>query len=140
MRSQFVKRQLAVLAVAAAGLSPALSQAQSVLIWSTQASPAKEQQAVRDDVLKGAPGAVEFLSNQEGPFLTRLNAEIQAGKGSIGVVGALHGQLTSNAGDYVDISKAAGTSKLSPAFMKLGRLGTAEQKYLPWMQVLEHIV
>ena len=134
MRSQFVKRQLTVLAVAAAGLLPALSQAQSVLIWSTQASPAKEQQAVRDDVLKGAPGAVEFLSNQAGPFLTRLNAEIQAGKGSIGVVGALHGQLTSNAGDYVDISKAAGTSKLSPAFMKLGKLGTAEQKYLPWMQ------
>ena len=61
MRSQFVKRQLTVLAVAAAGLLPALSQAQSVLIWSTQASPAKEQQAVRDDVLKGAPGAVEFL-------------------------------------------------------------------------------
>ena len=50
MRSLFVKRQLAVLAVAAAGLSPALSQAQSVLIWSTQASPAKEQKAVRDDV------------------------------------------------------------------------------------------
>ncbi len=129
-----VKSQLALLAVAGSLVVPAIAQAQSVLLWSTQASPAKESQAVRDEVLKGAPVSVEFISNQEGPFLTRLNAELQAGKGTIGVVGALHGQLTSNAESWVDISGAAKGANLSPAFMKLGKLNGTTQRYLPWMQ------
>lgn len=129
-----VKSQLAMMAVAGSFMVPASGQAQSVLIWSTQASPAKETQAMRDEVLKGSPVALEFLSNQEGPFLTRLNAELQAGKGAIGVVGALHGQLTSNADSWVDISGAAKGANLSPAFLKLGKLNGNTQRYVPWMQ------
>ncbi len=117
------------------GLSIATSaQAQSVLFWSTQATPVNEQKSMREQVLKNAPNPVEFISNQEGPYLTRLNAELQAGKGSIAVLGALHGQLSANAADLLDVSKLAENLKISPAYMKLGKLGTGELKYIPWMQ------
>ncbi len=116
------------------GLPMGAAQAQGTLLWSTQASPVAEQKAMREQVLKDAPIAVEFLSNQEGPFLTRLNAELQAGKGSIAVVGALHGTLATAGTQMVDLSAQAKGLSLSPAFVSLGKLGTGEQKYLPWMQ------
>lgn len=118
----------------ATALSWGSASAQNVLLWSTQASPVNEQRAVRDNVLKSAPQAVEFVSNQEGPYFTRLNAELQAGKGQIAVLGALHGQLASNTKDLQDLSQLAKDLKISPNFMKLGKLGTGEQKYIPWMQ------
>ncbi len=117
-----------------ATLSVGLAQAQNVLLWSTQASPVNEQQAVRDKVVHNAPQPVEFVSNQEGPYFTRLNGELQAGKGQIAVVGALHGQLASSAKDLLDLSALSKDLKISPSFMKLGKLGTGEQKYIPWMQ------
>lgn len=89
------KHRRLVIAALCATMATGWAQAQNVLLWSTQASPVNEQQAVRDKVLNNASQAVEFISNQEGPYFTRLNAEIQAGKGQIGVLGALHGQLAS---------------------------------------------
>ena len=128
-------RSVALAAAALAlGLPLGSAQAQGTLLWSTQATPVAEQKAMREQVLKDAPVAVEFLSNQEGPFLTRLNAELQAGKGSIAVVGALHGTLATTGAQMVDLSAQARGLTLSPAFVKLGKLGTGEQKYLPWMQ------
>ncbi|MFM2074375.1 MAG: hypothetical protein RJB34_680 [Pseudomonadota bacterium] len=123
-----------VIAALCATLVTGVAQAQNVLLWSTQASPVNEQQAVRDKVLNNAPQAVEFISNQEGPYFTRLNAELQAGKGQIAVLGALHGQLASNGKDLHDLSQLAKGLKISPRFMQLGKLGTGEQKYIPWMQ------
>jgi multiple sugar transport system substrate-binding protein len=115
-------------------LTVGLAQAQGVLLWSTQGSLVNEQQAMRDKVLNHAPQPVEFVSNQEGPYFTRLNGELQAGKGTIAVLGALHGQLASSAKDLQDLSALAKDLKISPNFMKLGKLGTGEQKYIPWMQ------
>lgn len=111
-----------------------VASAQGVLFWSTQATPVGEQKDMREVVLKNAPAPVEFVANQEGPYMTRLNAELQAGKGTIAVLGALHGQLGSHTKDLVDLSPLAANVKASPAFMKLGKLGSNEQKYVPWMQ------
>ena len=72
-------------------LATASANAQSVLFWSTQATPVNEQKDVREIVLKSSPVPVEFVTNNDGPYFTRLNAELQAGKGSIGLLGALHG-------------------------------------------------
>ena len=109
-------------------------QAQSVLFWSTQATPVNEQKDMREIVLKGSPVAVEFATNSDGPYYTRLNAELQANKGTIGVLGALHGGLSSSAKDLVDLGKLGSGSNIGAAFMKLGKLGGTEQKYIPWMQ------
>lgn len=110
------------------------ASAQGVLFWSTQATPVNEQKDMREIVLKNSPVPVEFVTNNDGPYFTRLNAELQAGKGSISVLGALHGGLSSNTKDLLDLNKLGATGKISPAFVKLGKLGTNEQKYIPWMQ------
>lgn len=132
----FTKRLIGAVAVAAAmtGLASAGASAQ-VLFWSTQAKPVQESQAMRQDVLSGFEGKADFQPQDPGPWLTRVQAELQSGKGTIDVLGALHGDLTPLADNLVDLSSIdLGGVKVNPTFKKLGMLGTNEQKYLPWMQ------
>ncbi|KKB08914.1 ABC transporter substrate-binding protein [Devosia chinhatensis] len=121
-------------ATLAFALSAGMAQAQT-LFWSTQAAPVEETQKMREQVLAGFEGGVDYQASETGPFLTRLAAEIQAGSGQIGVVGSLHGDLSTYADSFVDLSDVdlSGIA-VSEAFMDLGKLGTDEQKYLPWMQ------
>ncbi|WP_127902313.1 ABC transporter substrate-binding protein [Solirhodobacter olei] len=106
-----------------------------VLFWSTQAKPVEETQAMRSEVLKGFDGKVNYQANDPGPWLTRVQAEMKAGKGSIQVLGGLHGDFTSLSDGLMDLSKIdLGGVKVNPSFMKLGKLGSKEQKYIPWMQ------
>jgi multiple sugar transport system substrate-binding protein len=107
-----------------------------VLFWSTQANPVEESQAMRETVLAGAGQAVDYQSNEGGPWLTRLQAEIQAGQGTIGLLGSLHGDFAAlPADDMIDLSSVdLGDVKINAAFMELATLGTDGQPYLPWMQ------
>jgi multiple sugar transport system substrate-binding protein len=131
-----MRRAFHALAIAALSiLSSAEISAADVLFWSTQGSPVEETQKMRGQVLKGFPGGVDFEGRDDGPFTTRLQAEIQAGKGTIGVIGALHGDLSSYADQWTDLSDIdLGGIKVTPALLSLGKLGTTQQKYLPWMQ------
>ncbi len=124
--------------LAGAGLALALmsgTASAQILFWSTQAAPIEETQKMREQVLANFPGGVDFQPQETGPFITRLEAEIEAGSGTIGVVGALHGDLSTYADAWVDLSDIdlSGIT-VAPAFLELGKLGTGEQKYLPWMQ------
>lgn len=104
-----------------------------VLFWSTQAKPVEEAQAMREQVLSGA-GDVDYQPNDGGPWLTRLNAELQAGTGTIGVLGALHGDFSAmNPDDLVDLGDL-GLGAASETFNSLAKLGTDDAKYIPWMQ------
>lgn len=131
-----MKRPIRTFAVAAMalGLLAGTANAQ-VLFWSNQAVPVEETQKMREQVLKNFPGGVDFQPQEPGPFITRIQAETEAGSGAIGVVGGLYGDLTTFAGSWVDLSDVdlSGVN-VSPAFMELGKLGTSEQKFLPWMQ------
>jgi multiple sugar transport system substrate-binding protein len=127
-----LRNTLSVAALALTGL--ASTAAAQTLFWSTQARPVAETQAMREQVLKGAPGGVDYQATEEGPWLTRIQAELQAGRGSIGLLGGLHGDLAALPGDLIDLSGIPGTENISPATMALGKLGTGEQKYIPWMQ------
>src|SRR3569833_3568800 len=131
-----MRRKLLALAGAALALAMATNAVEAqVLFWSNQAAPVEEAQKMRDTVLKNFPGGADFQPQAPGPFITRIKAEEQAGSGAIGVVGALHGDLASFTNDWIDLSDIdLGAVKPSPAFMQLGKLGTTEQKYLPWMQ------
>ena len=103
-----------------------------VLFWSTQAKPVEEAQAMREQVLAGA-GAVDYQPNDGGPWLTRLNAELQAGSGSIGVLGALHGDFSAmDPSDLVDLDGLGASA--SGTFNNLAMLGTNNMQYIPWMQ------
>ncbi|MEM7461360.1 MAG: ABC transporter substrate-binding protein [Pseudomonadota bacterium] len=116
---------LALSVIACASMAKA-----DVLFWSTQAKPVEETQAMRDQVLAGAGQEVDYQASDGGPWLTRLQAELTAGDGTIGVLGGLHGNFTSLPEDLVDLSALG----LKPTFSDLGMLGTSEQKYVPWMQ------
>lgn len=105
-----------------------------VLFWSTQANPVEEQQAMRDQVLSGHDDAVDYQSNELGPFITRLDAELQAGSGTIGLLGALHGNFSAmNPDDLVDLDDT-GAMSASGTFNDLAKLGTDNMQYMPWMQ------
>lgn len=106
-----------------------------VLFWSTQAKPVEEAQAMRDNVLADAGIEVDYQPSDGGPWLTRLQAELTAGTGTIGVLGGLHGDFTSLSDNLVDLSGIdMGDVEVNATFKKLGMLGTGEQKYIPWMQ------
>ncbi|MEM6566556.1 MAG: ABC transporter substrate-binding protein [Pseudomonadota bacterium] len=105
-----------------------------VLFWSTQAKPVEEAQAMREQVLNGAGQEVDYQPNDGGPWLTRLQAELQAGTGTIGVLGALHGDFSAmDPEDLVDLSEMEVVSS-SDTFNSLATLGTDSLQYIPWMQ------
>jgi multiple sugar transport system substrate-binding protein len=123
-------RRTALVAGIALLAGPALAEP---LFWSTQAKPVEETQRMREQVLAGFPGGVDYQPSDEGPWITRFQAEAQAGSGTIAVLGGLHGDLSSLGANLVDLS-SVDTSGVGAAMLELGRLGTTEQKYIPWMQ------
>ncbi|MEM8552714.1 MAG: extracellular solute-binding protein, partial [Pseudomonadota bacterium] len=104
------------------------------LFWSTQARPAEERQAMRDGVLDKFGSEVDYQPNENGPWLTRLQAELAANDGTIGLLGGLHGELaTLSAEDLVDLDEL-GLSAESSTFNNLAKLGADQMQYIPWMQ------
>jgi multiple sugar transport system substrate-binding protein len=128
-----MKPALKLTLTAAAGAMIATAAPAETLFWSTQAQPIEETQAMREQVLAGAPDAVSFQPSDGGPWLTRIQAELAAGSGQIGILGGLHGDFTPLADGLADLS-AIDAGSIAPGFVELGRLGTGEQKYIPWMQ------
>jgi multiple sugar transport system substrate-binding protein len=127
-----VRSAAASLVLAAMGASAAAAQ-EPLLFWSSQATPVTEAQAMRDIVLPGFGSPVDFQPQDPGAFMTRIQAEIAAGSGQIAVIGGLHGEFASfpdGLADLGDVLKGAG----EVAYADLGKLGTGEQKYVPWMQ------
>lgn len=119
-----------------AALTLATSPAKAdLLFWSTQAKPVEETQKMRDNVLAGFGETVDYQASDGGPWLTRIQAETQAGSGTIAVLGGLHGDFTSISANLADLGAVdLGGTAVNPNFMTLGKLGSGEQKYLPWMQ------
>lgn len=129
-----MRRLLKVTALAAATLPFVTVTAKAeALFWSTQAKPIEESQAMREQVLSGFEGGVDYQGMDNGPWLTRIQAELQAGRGSIAVLGGLHGDLTGLEDGLMDLS-AIDTSGIGEAMLELGTLGTDQQLYIPWMQ------
>lgn len=125
--------KLAGAAVLAFTMGASVAQA-DVLFWSTQAKPVEEAQAMREQVLGNFSDKVDYQPNDGGPWLTRLQAELQAGSGTIGVLGALHGDFSAmDPENLVDLSDL-GVMSASETFNNLAKLGTDDAQYFPWMQ------
>ena len=129
-------RTIAVAAAFFGGLTAV--QAQENIFYSTQLRPIEEASKVRDVLLKGAPGKVTYVVDEPPAFAVRMKAETQAGKRTINVVGALHGELQPHVSadlQPVDDVVAKVADRGIPAnLMELGKLGTGQQQYIPWMQ------
>lgn len=74
-----MRRLLAGAVLLGALATPAVAIAQNLLFWSTQATPVEESQAIRDGVLPGFGKSVTYSAQEAGPFITRIQAELQAG-------------------------------------------------------------
>ena len=128
---------LGVLAVASLAASTAASA--GTVFLSTQLRPIEEATVVRNELLKGVKNPVEYIVEEPPQFAVRMEAERQAGKHTIDLVGALHGELSPIAakGAFIPLDDMVG--KLEAAGMPknlidLGKLGTDKQQYIPWMQ------
>jgi multiple sugar transport system substrate-binding protein len=126
--------------IGGAGTAAASSRdAGNVVFLSNQLAQVTETDAVRNIMLKKFPGNVDYTVPPVGQgqvFFNRVQAEAQAGKGTISLLGALHGDYLTIQQYLTDLTPLAKTlSKNIPAdLMKLGKLGTNKQLYVPWMQ------
>lgn len=128
---------IAILASTAIGFA---GQAQSQTVFlSTQLRPIEEATAVREELLSGLDKPVDYVVEEPPQFAVRMEAERQAGKHTISLVGALHGELSPLADKQMlepldDLAKKLADAGMPQSLIDLGKLGKTEQQYIPWMQ------
>lgn len=108
----------------------------SVVILSTQGVPVEEAEAIRNNVLSGAPVASDFVGVESPVLLERVLAEAESGEGEVGVTIALHGDYPTlaEAGALTDLSSLDISSLgISEALVELGQFD-GEQLYIPVFQ------
>ena len=132
-----VAHAAAVAAVLAAGLSAA--EAQDTVFLSTQLRPIEEASKVRDVLLKGTSGKVTFVTEEPPQLALRMKAEGEAGRRTVSLVGALHGELQplvpqGSVEPLDDVAQKLVDRGIPQSLMDLGKLGTGQQQYIPWMQ------
>lgn len=130
---------LGLVGVGLVALAGVLAQATSILFVSTQFTPIEEAQRMRQVILKDFPTKVEFIPEDNAPFTTRILSEAKAGKVNVSLVGGLHGDfpplISAGAMDNVDdVLASLKDRKFSQTFLNLGKMGTSNQFYVPWMQ------
>ncbi len=110
----------------------------SLVFFSTQFAPVEEQEKFRA-ILKD--GGFDFTSSEEGPLLDLVTAGAQAGKGTVDLVGALHGtfpplQKVDALANLADLAEdLAADRDFAAAFLSTGLLGSEDYLYYtPWMQ------
>ncbi len=109
-----------------------------LVFFSTQFVPVEEAEKFRAIL---AEGGFDFTGSEEGPLLDLVTAEAQAGKGTVDVVGALHGtfpplQKVDAMNNMIDVADdLAGSRDFTPAYLETGLLGSDDYLYyVPWMQ------
>src|SRR5712691_2893416 len=120
-------------------LSAGATRAENLTFLSTQLRPIEEAQKMRNLILKDFPGKVDYVTEQPPQLPVRIKAEQQSRTHTIDVVGALHGELQPLVplDALVPLDDLAGklTRRGVPdRLLALGKLGTAHQLYIPWMQ------
>lgn len=137
MTRHFTKAALLALATTIAGSGVALAQSDTLFL-STQLRPVEEATLFRGMILNNAPQKVTYAVEEPAAFAVRVDAETKAGKRTVSLLGALHGEiqpLVGNSLDPVDdIVANARAAGIPENLITLGRLGTDKQQYIPWMQ------
>jgi len=117
------------------------AQGGELLFTSTQLVPIEEAEAMRNTILADFDGAVEFIPEEPGPFVDRVTAEAQSGKGAVGVLGGLHGDFSAFVEqdlllELTDLATELESRGFNPEYLELARFGTKEVYYIPWMQAM----
>jgi len=121
----------------AAGAAPR-AQGGSITFLSTQLKPVEEAEKMRG-ILAGSGLNVEFIPEDDAPFTDRVRAEAQAGQGTIGVLGALHGGFEPFVADGLladlsDLVQQLSDRPFVAQYLELARFGGQQTFYIPWMQ------
>jgi multiple sugar transport system substrate-binding protein len=137
MTRHFTKAALLALATTISGSGIALAQSDTLFL-STQLRPVEEATLFRGMILNNAPQKVTYAVEEPAAFAVRVDAETKAGKRTVSLLGALHGEIQPLVGnsldpldDLVANARAAG---IPENLITLGKLGTDKQQYIPWMQ------
>jgi multiple sugar transport system substrate-binding protein len=123
-----------------AAADDAAADGTDLTLLSTQLRPVEEAEAVRNVVLADFPGNVEFIGEDDGPFVDRILAEAEAGSGSVDVIGALHGDFGTFSEEDVllDLSdlleELSADREFPESLVELTRFGTDAVYYIPWVQ------
>lgn len=147
-RTLLEKAAIAGGALATAGLlsdralSALMADAGNVTFYSNQLAQVAESEAFRNILVKGFPGNVTAIfAASDAEFDSRVQAEARAGKGTVDLLGGLHGNFSTlqDKNILVDLSDlvkefSSGKTAIGKDFMTLGKLGTNKQYYIPWMQ------
>lgn len=124
-------------AFAAALLASAVpAAAQEVVFLSTQLRPIEEAQKVRNSILKGGPKTT-YVVDEPAPFVVRARAEQQAGKVTVSLYGAGHGDMSPLAELLDPLDDVAAKLKdrgFAQGLLEAGKFGTSKQLMIPWMQ------
>jgi multiple sugar transport system substrate-binding protein len=120
-------------------LTRARAQDGEIIFLSSQLSPIEEAEAMRNTILAGFDRSVEFIPEDPGPFVDRVMAEAEAGSGSVGVIGGLHGDFAAFVedgllADLTDLAEQLADRGIIEDYLELGRYGTESVYYIPWMQ------
>jgi multiple sugar transport system substrate-binding protein len=110
-----------------------------VVMISSQLVPTEEQETMRNEILADFAGTVEFIGADAGPFNDQIRAQEEAGEGEISVIGGLDGEFSAFAADGLltdlsDVAEELADLGINEAYLELGKLGTDQQLYIPWMQ------
>jgi multiple sugar transport system substrate-binding protein len=135
---------VALLALAAAGSGGAApkrhADAGNIVFLSTQLNAITESEAFRNITVKGFPGSVTKIDVPLGNttfFFDRVKAEAQAGKGTLSLLGGLHGDFATipqYLTDLTPLAKELAKAGIPKDLLDLGKIGTKQQLYIPWMQ------
>jgi multiple sugar transport system substrate-binding protein len=130
---------LAIAAGTSAG-TQRTSDAGNVVFLSTQLNAITESEGFRNQIVKGFPGTVDKIDVPLGNatfFPDRIKAESDAGKGTVSLLGGVHGDfptITQYLMDLSDVAKDLQKAGIPAELFTLGKLGTNKQYYIPWMQ------
>jgi len=139
MRKMFAWLSFSLFAAGLLTATADAAQTRRLIFVSTQLRPIEEAQKMRNLILRGFAGEVDYITEQPQQFPVRIEAEQQGGAHAIDVVGALHGELQPLVplDALVPLDDLVGklTRRGIPdPLLALGKFGTAHQLYIPWMQ------
>jgi multiple sugar transport system substrate-binding protein len=108
----------------------------AVTMISSQLVPVEEAEKMRNEILAGFAGQVEFVGAEPGPFNDQIRAQEEAGSGDISLIGGLHGEFSAFGAEglLTDLGDVAALGDINPDYVELGKLGGDQQLYVPWMQ------
>lgn len=113
--------------------------AEPFVFLSTQLRPIEAAQQMRTVILKDFHGGVDFVPEQPPEMVVRMRAEAQTNKHTISLLAGVHGELQPLVPDGIlapldDVAASLKDRGFAPDLMELGKFGTGQQLFIPWMQ------